>query len=348
MIKHGGDIYSYQYSGEILDFSANISPLGVPDSAKRAVMNAFQSLKHYPDPKCGKLRRALGKYHNISPEKIVCGNGAADIIFRAAKALSPKSILIPSPTFGEYGEAFEQQGAKVKYYAIPYPFDIGKDLIDTLAAGDYDLLILCNPNNPTGKIINEKILHRIAELSEEKGFRILLDECFFDMTDYADLSMINHINNCRSLIIIKSLTKMYALAGLRIGYAISSDTELIEKISLTGQPWPVNTLASEAACAVLGDREYRDRFLELIGEEKSFLYSELAGLGFEVWYPAANYVFFRAKGFSRLDNELKKQGILIRCCDDYRGLSHEYYRAAVRLHEDNAYLIKILRKIVMG
>lgn len=348
---HGGDIYTAAEELKtdcVIDFSANINPFGVPASVRRAIYSAVPKLAHYPDPYQRKLRRALAKCHQVQPDYIVCGNGGADVIFRLVRAVSPKKALVPVPTFSEYGKALEENGCDVTYWKMPEPFVVTNALLTELEQGEYDFLVLCNPNNPTGTLIDPALLRWILDTAKQKQVFVLLDECFYDMTgeERGVDSMILDSGSYANLIILKSMTKLYAIPGLRLGYGICSDTTLVERIRTTGQPWPVSTLASEAGCAAIEDHSYRTQFLTFLQKEREFLYHGLKNLNFQVWESHANYVFFRVPGCNDLDRRLLAYHVLLRHCDSYIGLNAEYYRAAIRSREENQYFLHCLQKIV--
>ena len=351
MHSHGGDIYSYAErtgSSVIYDFSANINPFGISDEVRKAIAGSVDKISNYPDPQNRELKAAISKYHGISESYIVCGNGGADIIYRTVMAVRPEKSLVIAPTFTEYYEALSQNCKNLVTYSLPHPFVIDEGFIDEISINSYDLIVLCNPNNPTGTLTEKDMICRIAETAKKKNTKVILDECFFDMTELNSEknSMISLCEQYPNLIIIKSMTKMYALPGIRLGYGICSDEDLTEKIRKCGQPWPVNIPASEAGIAALKDVGYRKEFIEYIEEERMFMYSELCKLGFEVWKPSANFVFFRAPGIGNLDTRLAKYGLMIRHCDNYPGLNEEYYRICVRMRNENLFLLRCLEKIV--
>ena len=275
------------------------------------------------------------------PEQIVCGNGGADIIFRTLRCLRPHRALLPVPCFSEYEEALTEAGCRVTRWYLPEPFQITRSVCEALENGCYDCLVLCNPNNPTGSVIEPELLESILETAKQKQMFVLMDECFYDMTEDLEErnSCIRKIDAFPNLLVVRSLTKRYAIPGLRLGYGICGDVRRIEHIRTTGQPWPVNTLAAEAACAVLNDKAYQMQFREFLQQARPDLQRGLTQLGFQVWDSHANFLFFRAKGMSHLDLDLQEFGILLRHCDTYPGLNADYYRAAVRLPEENAKLL---------
>ena len=349
MPKHGGNIYQNpECSAEWLDFSANINPFGVPETVQHAIQRAVAALVHYPDPAQQKLRQALAEFHGRLPAEIVCGNGGADVIFRIAHALKPQHALLPVPAFSEYEAALREAGCYVTHWNMPFPYQITPALLDELRQGNYDFLVLCNPNNPTGTGIPSALLEQLLHLAAEKHIFVLLDECFCDMaeTEPDIVSMIPRLSEFPHVLVLKSLTKLYALAGLRLGYGICSDQKVTAKIAHTGQPWSVNLLAEAAGIAALSAEDYRKMSLEFLQNERWRLFNELGKLGFRMWKPSANYVFFQAEQCPDLDKQLLPYGILLRHCDTYDGLDATYYRAAVRLPEENQYLLHCLRCIL--
>jgi len=351
MTKHGGDVYAFRKKtglSEFTDFSANISPLGIPESVKKAYINSLDGLVYYPDPANRKLTEAISEFHGISAEHAVCGNGGADIIYRTVRAVSPRSAVIPVPSFSEYRDALEEYGCSVTEYILPYPFEINDDFIKMLDGSNFDMTVICNPSNPTGLSVRSDILRKICEVTLKKNIVLMLDECFLDMAgnDADTHSLIPELYRYKNTVVVKSLTKMFAIPGLRVGYGIFADTELAEKTRNTGQPWSVSVPASEAGAAALRDTEYRRRFVDFTVSEREYLYCKLKELGFEVWKPSADFVFFRTQGIKNVPVKLEKYGICIRSCSNYTGLDEEYCRVCVRTREENDYLLKCLRKIV--
>lgn len=353
MNEHGGNIYSFREKtgvNDVLDFSANISPLGVPESIKNAFVSSLDMLNCYPDPCNRKLVKAAADYHGISEKLIVCGNGGADVIYRTVRAIKPKKAVLFEPVFTEYSGALEEAGCTVTREVLPHPFDLNSEIIHRLENSDFDAAVLCNPNNPTGTLINPDILEKSAEIICRKNAFLILDECFLDMvsSDYEKYSFVSNLEKYRNTVIIKSLTKMFAVPGLRLGYGLCSDAELAEKIRSTGQPWSVSIPASECGATALGDTDYRRRFISFIAEEREYLCSELEKAGMEVWKPCANFVFFRAPGVNNLDRMLENYGIYIRSCSNYHGLNYEYYRVCVRCRNDNERLLKAVNELIRG
>lgn len=349
-LLHGGNIYDEEIEKlknetKILDFSANINPLGMPDRVKRAVTEALEKAQHYPDPLCRKLKAALAAEHGVPEEYLICGNGGADLIYRLAYALRPKRALLTAPTFAEYEEALKQTGTEFIYYRMDSDYQVKSDILDQMNE-DPDVMFLCNPNNPTGLLVDEDLLLRILEKAERKGIFLVLDECFLDFTGQEERSMIAKTGDCSCLFILKSFTKMYAMPGIRLGYGICGNQRLLKRMERAGQCWGVSVLASEAGIAALQEKEYKQMAVALVRKERSFLIRELEKLGLQVWAGQADYLFFRAPGITDLYERLLPHGILIRRCGNYRGLDKTYYRTAVKDHESNMRLIRTMEQVL--
>lgn len=343
---HGGDWVGYmkKYGREALDFSANVSPLGLPDSLREAAIKSLETLDRYPDPLSRRLRAALAGDYGISPECFIVGSGAADIVYRLVTAVKPKNALVTAPTFAEYEEALSTIGCKVKHHTLKEDdgFRINDDILEIID-NSLDMVFLCEPNNPTGVTTDRGLLMRILERAKEYNVRVLVDECFNDFLDEPEKhSLVDCINYYDNLIILKSFTKMYAMAGARLGYAISSDAGLIEKMRIVTQAWPVSSIAEEMGIAALGEKDYRYKVRELTMIEKTYLLNELEALADKVIFGEANYLLFKTR--KGLKEDLMKKGIMIRGCDNYNGLDGHWYRIGVRTHDDNMKLIEAIKE----
>lgn len=343
---HGGNIYDDHFkelaeAGKLLDFSANINPLGMPKRVREAIVQSLADAVHYPDPRCRKLRRRLALEYGLSEECFLCGNGGADLIYRLAYALRPKRALLTAPTFAEYEEALKQTGSESLFYRMQEDLEIRYDILEQMDES-VDVLFLCNPNNPTGLLIPPDLLRAILEKAVSCRTLLVLDECFLDFTGQEERSLVSYIEETEFLFILKSFTKMYAMPGIRLGYGISGNRALLERMEAAGQCWGVSVPASEAGIAALDEKGYKERAVGLIREERAYLKEKLKALGMQVYDGQADYLFFRAPGIFDLYERLLPAGILIRRCGNYRGLDKTCYRVAVKCHEDNEKLVKAL------
>jgi threonine-phosphate decarboxylase len=339
---HGGDIYKYQPE---YDFSANINPLGTNEEILQAARESLQDIASYPDIRCGRLRRALSLKLCVHEEYLYFGNGAADALFTLILASKPKTALLVSPTFTEYEQALHSVDCDIRYYQLDSTngFSLTEDYLMALTP-DLNMIILCNPNNPVGNTIPHELMLRILSRCVELNILMVVDECFNDFLDDPEYHQLtNELEEHNNLVIIRAFTKMYAMAGLRLGYLITANRRLLAKMNNVSQPWSVSIPAQVAGEVAVTQDEYVARTRICIKKEKEFLCKSLAGLGIHYFKPEANYIFF----YDQLEwkKELLKEGILIRDCSNYRGLSKGYYRIGIRTRLENEALIKAMRKI---
>lgn len=352
-LVHGGDIYSAEKEigmskEELLDYSANINPLGMPNGVKEALINGLESCACYPDPLCRALVEALSVYHDVEPEAIICGNGAADLIFRLLYARKPKRALVLAPTFAEYALAMEAVGCKCEEYALNEKngFLLTEGILDAIDE-TIEMVFICNPNNPTGVVTSKEMMEKILGKCEKVGAILVIDECFNEFIDEAEAaSMIDMLMNSKKLFILKAFTKMYAVAGLRLGYGLCSDQQLMKQITACAQAWSVSTLAQLAGIAALKETAYVAKTRALIKDQRLYLRQSLESLGMKVYASEANYIFFRNETGLNLKEKMKKYGILIRSCANYTGLDERYYRIAVKGAVDNQRFVACLEEIL--
>lgn len=337
---HGGDIYSRETT---LDFSANLNPLGVPDLVRAAAANA--DFSHYPDPRCAALTRAIARYEGIPEPHIVCGNGAADVIYRIVNALRPRRALLCAPTFSEYEKALTERDCAVAFHLLAEEngFALGEDILREITP-ETDILFLCSPSNPVGNTIEPRIPERILAKCRENGVTAVVDECFLDFVEDGErLSAKNFL--FPNVIVLKAFTKICAIAGLRVGYALFGGEDLAAAVRDCGQPWSVSSpaqAAGAAAAAVLAETDFLARTRALVARERAFLTEQLTALGIAVYPSQANFLLLKSR--TDLATILARHGIAIRRCGDYRGLGDEYFRIAVRTREENARLLTVLKK----
>ena len=341
---HGGDIYSKQVRH---DFSANINPLGTPESVRQAVIDSANRIHQYPDPCCRELIGKIAEYEGVSPDCVMCGNGAAELIFSFCAAARPKRALELAPTFSEYTAALEAVDCQVERYQLKNEnhFTLTDVFLSVLQKTAWDAVFLCNPNNPTGRLIPPALLGEICRICDEKNTRLFLDECFLDLSDDKGThSMKRYLERFSKLFILKAFTKNYGMAGLRLGYCLSGDRALLECMSKTTQVWNVSTPAQEAGLAALQETEFLAQARIVIAQERLRLGKELERLGFVVCPSHANYILFYST--QNIDDALLEHGILIRDCANYHGLERGWYRIAVKRKEENDLLISALCQVM--
>lgn len=333
---HGGDIYTNEY---MLDYSANINPQGPPKGVIEAVIQSVSQISCYPDIFCRQLVSAIAESEQMPAEQILCGNGAAELIFLLTQYARPEKAILPAPTFAEYEQALVSCNCRIEYYWTDRAngFCLKKDILDLLQE-DVDMMFLCNPNNPTGNLISQEVLDAVIERCEEKKILLVIDECFLDFVSQGErYSRKKDLMYHPNILILKAFTKLYAMPGLRLGYLLGSDTNLLEKIASAGQPWRVSVPAQMAGIAALKEKAYVQNSIEKIAQERAWLLHRLENAGLHAFSPEANYIFF--EGPVNLFEKCRQQRILIRDCSNYPGLMPGDYRIAVRFREDNIRLM---------
>ncbi len=356
---HGGDIYSRPVK---MDYSANINPLGLPEGVKRELHCCVEEnvCCIYPDSACRSLKLALSDMYHVPKEWISCGNGAADLIFALAAALRPGRALLLAPSFLEYSQALHLWGCETDAFMLREEegFRLDPDRLKEVLLHaksekqPYDILFLCNPNNPTGLPLKRERVEEIGEVCKETGTWLAVDECFCDFLDEPEAySVIPVLKELDRVIVLKAFTKIYAMAGLRLGYSLCADQELNRRLEAARQPWSVSGPAQRAGIAALKERDYLEAAKRLIGPERERMKEKLTELGFLVYPSQANYIFFRdpsrKKGESLYDR-LLQQGVLIRSCGNYPGLDSSYYRICVKTQEENDRFLAYLAEAVKG
>jgi threonine-phosphate decarboxylase len=355
---HGGNIYEIAKRhdldpAKIIDFSASINPLGLSPKAKRKIVKeGLSAILHYPDPQCSNLRQALAQFHGLEENQILAGAGSTEFIYKIPRVLKIQRPLIVTPAFSEYENALESSGEGCQIYFFETKEEDGfelnvEGLILALTQG-YDALYLCNPNNPTGILTEKKDLLTILAQTEREKIWFILDEAFIDFIP--EESLIDEVRAASRLMILRSLTKFFALPGLRAGYLVSNP-EVIQYFSRDKEPWRVNALAQMAAVESLHDKNYVARTKEWIRLERKSLTQGLRGIPGFILYPSTvNYLFVQLHPTlnltaAELRERLIPRGILIRDCSSFHHLGPYFFRIAVRSKRENQALLKGLRQV---
>jgi threonine-phosphate decarboxylase len=353
---HGAEVYgAAKESGlnplEILDFSSSVNPLGPSKKALDAAKEAFSTVAAYPDSNSNELRQVIaGHFSGITKDNIVVGNGSTELMYLFAEAFLKKGdkALMAAPTFGEYESAVRKTGETPKFVRLNSSFQVEAEAFKREMAG-CKMVFLCNPNNPTSKLIPKDTLTDILETALANDVLVFLDEDFLEFVDdEKGLTQINNITKFPNLFVLRSFTKIFGLTGLRVGYGITSK-EIASVLLCAKIPWNVNCLAQAAAVAAIKDEEHLQVTRELIKKEKAWLQRELGAIkGFSFEPPDANFFFIDIKDANITANNLKhkmlQQGILIRDCSSFVGLNEFYIRVAVKTHDENARLIEAFKR----
>ncbi len=349
---HGGDVYKYYK--DILDFSSNINPLGIPDSFRRMLSERLEDFTRYPDIEYREVRSRIADYLNINnPEYIIPGNGAVELIYKLVASSGAERVVGLRPTFSEYGRAAKAAG--IEYIDIP-AFTEAFGAIDeemlVSSIKPHSLVIICNPNNPTGTLAEKTVMKELASVLKKSDCRLIIDEAFMEFTDsYPENSMIDMVEESTNMTIIRAATKFFGMPGIRLGYAVTANSAATNAVKKLMEPWDLNSAAVIAACSVFEDQNYIERSKSWIRNERKHLFEELQSFKKLKVYPsAANFHLLELDGGGMTAVQLKanmsNNGVLIRTADGFNGLSEFHFRLAVKDRSSNDRLIKVLRKTI--
>lgn len=343
---HGGDIYGIPAGQTLLDFSVNLNPFGMPLQVEKAAIEGVRQSARYPDPHCRQLVYHIGQAERIATEYILCGNGAADIIFRLVLALKPQKALVTAPTFSEYETALNLIDCTVGHHRLKREnhFDITEDIVAEITP-ELDILFLCNPNNPTGRLIAPELLERILNRCRDTDTILVVDECFIPLADTNQRGLADKIATYPNLILLRAFTKSYGMAGLRLGYCMSSNLALLEKMRHCAQPWSVSIPSQMAGIAAVNFSEWTEKARAFLQTERPFFVGELEALGLEVVPSSCNFLLFSIPESMNFAQALGKKGILIRNCGDYIGLNETDYRVCIRTRDENIILLNRIKEV---
>ena len=346
---HGGDVYHLARTlglelDDLLDFSANINPLGFPPGLTGAVQGAMREIVHYPDRRSLNLRAALAAYHHLTPEEILVGNGSTELIYLVARALRPRRGLIVTPAFSEYEHALNLARVPVVFHPTGESTNFSLQEVPELQAGD--LVFLAHPASPSGVLLDPDLFLRVAAGVEAAGAYLLLDEAVVDFVEEASLKI--HLGRFPRLMILRSFTKFFGIPGMRLGFLLGAP-ELVAHLSGEQEPWSVNTMAQAMGRACLADLDYMSRTRTLIAKEREFLLHRLAALpGLTPFPSAVNYLLVKltrpGMTAARLRQQMLAHRIVIRDASNFRGLDERFFRIAVRGRKENERLLKALEQ----
>lgn len=366
-LEHGGDIYTEGIlkGRELLDFSSNINPLGIPKSFRNNIKEALINVERYPDVKYRELKKSLKEYiefsknyfvpkhkeniylsdneGQINEEDIVLGNGAAEIIDLVISCFN--KICIPIPSFIEYEKNAVKWGCSIEYSLMKEDMTYNyKDILEKLR--ESEALVIANPNNPNGMVIDKERFKPILDYCEKNHKVVIIDEAFIEFTGKRGCSFLKELESYNCLFIIKALTKFYAMPGVRMGYGITKNKTLINKIEDKQNPWNINCFAEISAKYVLKDKEYIEKSIDWIEEQRTFMTSKLKEIDFieKVYITYSNFILCKLKNIDchKLYDICLQQGIVIRKCDNFKGLNEEYIRLAIKDRQSNEKFLSTL------
>lgn len=352
---HGGNIKEiaeiYHLSEKsIIDFSANINPLGLSENLLKVLKENTDQILHYPDLRYTELKKEIATYHSLTPENIFLGNGAAEVIYSLANVLKSQQLLVLAPTFSEYEDAFAHQKTNIVYFKTKdNDFKVNTtDLMTKIQEEKVDTLCICNPNNPTGTIIEKEEMIKLAKFCQNNQIYLIIDEAFMDFVDEKE-SLTTELGGNEYLVILRSLTKIFAIPGLRLGYLLTDNSHMMDDLESNAIPWRINCFADMAGRESLKDKQYLAETLSYVEKERLFLESSLTKFTeLKLVKSSANFIFFEYLSTVDLQKALIEMNILIRDCSNYKGLDGNYYRIAVRTREENEKLVEALERYFYG
>lgn len=346
-MDHGGDLLTYEksYDGDLVDFSSNINPLGTPEGLDKVLINSFKTLEAYPDIQYRALKTSISNYLNCKDENVLVGNGAVEIINNFI--IPAKRAVVMTPAFSEYEKRAIAHGKEVVKLKYKEDFSIDLESLEKNLSEE-DLLILGNPNNPTGLRIEKNLLLEIYRMVNDKGAYLLLDEAFYEFVpeDYDSIEIFKAFDY-KNVGIIRAATKFFALPGIRLGYGCASESK-VREISKIELPWSVNALADIAGQYIFTDSSYIEKSKYYIDKERRFLLTELGKIDEITAYTTyTNYILIKLhnKEEDYMFNFFLENGIVIRKCSSFKELGKDHIRVAIKDRDNNIKLINIFKKL---
>lgn len=352
---HGSDLEKIEAlygipKESITSFSANVNPLGISPLLRAEIASHLDVLQSYPDREYTSLRKSIAAYANTSYENIVLGNGSTELISLFIRLEAPKKALIVGPTYSEYERSVTIGGGQAIYYALKESLDFELDLKDFLSKlnDSIDLLILCNPNNPTSSVIDTLSMRLILDCCMEHGIFVMVDETYIEFTEnITNYSAVSLANDYSNLIVLRGVSKFFAAPGLRLGYAITGNRDLITRFNTQSNPWTINSIAAYAGEVMYRDTSYIEETRNLISSERTRIYEIMKeSADYKVYKPYANFILAKILNPEVTSNVLFerciKEGMMIRDCSTFPFLNERYIRFCFMKPEMNEKLLEIL------
>jgi len=352
---HGSDLEQIEKiygirKEDIISFSANVNPLGISYKLRKELPGCIDAVSSYPDREYTALRKAIGAYVHAKPQNIIVGNGSTELISLVLNRKHPGKALIIGPTYSEYEHEINLGGGRSEYFFLKESDDFilpEEALFDALT-DDTDLLVICNPNNPTSTQITRKTMQNILDYCKEKNIFVMVDETYVEFSENSEeITAIPLIRNYDNIIILRGISKFFAAPGLRLGYAVCGNQRLIDDINSIKNPWTINTLAAIAGEIMFTDKEYIKDTTCLISTERERICKLLSGCPSVKFYtPHANFILLRilkegVTSESLFDAAIRK-GMMIRDCSSFRYLDDKYIRFCFMNKKDNDALLHTL------
>ncbi|RDY24978.1 aminotransferase class I/II-fold pyridoxal phosphate-dependent enzyme [Romboutsia maritimum] len=354
-VNHGANLYNlsskYGFSKEeFMDFSSNINPFGTSKLAKEYVINNINMVSMYPDPDYINLKKSVSSYCKCLDENIILGSGATELISSFIETINPKKALLISPAYSEYEKELSKINCKVeKYFAkCENDFKIDtKELILELNKNDYDLIIICNPNNPTGFTFSK---YEVKEILESTKSFVMIDETYIEFTDTNTYSSTQLVDTHPNLFVIRGTSKFFSTPGIRLGYGLICNEEIKNNINSNLDLWNINILASSMGEIMFTDEDFISNTVDIMLRERDYLVKELSNIkDLKVYESQGNFILCKIKSEDLTGKELREKlipnKIIIRDCASFDGLNEFFFRVCILKPKENKLLISELKKI---
>ena len=353
---HGSDLeqiakYYNIPQASIVNFGANVNPLGLPSSVKDALVNHWDVISRYPDRDYTSLRQTIGEYCHISPDYVMVGNGVTELLSLFIRQVAPKKTIVLGPTYSEYSRELSFSDSAITYFTLSARDDFELDLptfVTELKKG-YDLVILCNPNNPTSSAISTTILAQILTVCQKTNTCVMIDETYVEFTpDPSDISAVSLTPQFDNLLVLRGVSKFFAAPGIRFGYAITGNQKWHRQMKLHQIPWSLNSMGAFVGELLLKDRDFIEQTAHFIASERTRISTALKVIPHLKTFPVmANFFLLQltnptltAKGV--FENCIRT-GLMIRDCSSFQELPGEFVRFCIMAHQDNERLIEVLK-----
>lgn len=352
---HGSDLETIEKvygikKEDITSFSANVNPLGISFLLRESLSSHIDAIATYPDREYTSLRKAIAAYVNNEPDNIIVGNGSTELISLIIQIYAPKKALIIGPTYSEYEREIGLLGGRSHYCSLNEELDFKLDLDGLFKelSSNVDLLVLCNPNNPTSTHITRKDMRKILDVCKQKDIFVMVDETYVEFADSMEeitsVPLTNYYNN---IVILRGISKFFAAPGLRLGYAVCGNADLIKEINQKKNPWTINSLAAIAGEIMFQDEEYIQKTKNLIQKERRRICSILKKCpGIKIYEPSANFILVKIRKENvtsgAIFDKAVRKGLMIRDCSTFPFLDNRYIRFCFMMPDKNDALLEVL------
>jgi threonine-phosphate decarboxylase len=339
---------------EVLEFSGPINFLGPSPKAVEAVKQKAKLIKFYPDPNPVEFKEEIAKYigHDVEEKNIILGNGSIELIYAITEIL-PRGFkaLIPVPSFSEYEKAALRVGGEVTFFQLPENFALENEKIKKAITPETKILCICNPHSPSGTLYSKESVLDLVDFCHKKDVIFSIDENYIEFAEKGqETTLAGMVKEYENLFVIRSVTKFYGMAGIRLGYGVAAP-KVVEKLENVRVPWSINSLASCATLAAFGDSEFIENTKKTIAKEREILAKSLGEIeGLQVYPSVTNFLLVKIQNrkftSTKLKEALTKEHMLIRDCCTFVGLDDKYFRITVRSAKDNQKLVEAIKQII--